>query len=149
MAEAPLVRDGNVVSVTSSIVTTPPIRSGPCSGIRGWSPRVTWVRRTSGVWSSGAEFRKAERTVFEEYSVVETGLRRVLVVGSTSTTVPPGWFRGDGMSGRGISALGGVFSLRIVRACSSVWPSRLEPRQVWGEEARWSLALNPMPHMVS
>ena len=149
MAEAPLVSDGNVVNVTSSIVTTPPIRSGSCPDMRGWSPRVTLVRRTSGVWSSGAEFRKAERTVFGEYSVVDTVLRRVLVVGLTSKTVSPGRFRGGGMSGRGMPALGGVFSQRVVRTCSSVWPSRLEPRQVWGEEARWSLALKPMPHILS
>ena len=120
VAEAPLVRDGKIVNVTSSIVTAPPIRSGPCSGMRGWSPRVAWVRRTSGVWSSGAEFRKAERAVVEECSVMETGSRRVLVVGSTSKTVSPGWVRGDGMSGRGMPALGGVFSQRIVRTCSSV-----------------------------
>ena len=35
MAEAPLVRDGKVVNVTSFIVTTPPIKSGPCSGMKG------------------------------------------------------------------------------------------------------------------
>ena len=55
MAEAPLVSDGKVVSVTSSIVTTPLIRSGPCSDMKGLSSRVAFVKRTSGARSSGAE----------------------------------------------------------------------------------------------
>ena len=63
MAEAPLVGDGKVVNVMSSIMTTPLIRSGPCSDMGSWSPRVAFVRRTSGVWSSGAESMKVERTV--------------------------------------------------------------------------------------
>ena len=70
MAEAPLVSDGKVVNVTSSIVTTPLIRSGPCSYMRGWSPRVAFVRRTSGVWSSGDESMKVERTALWGYSVI-------------------------------------------------------------------------------
>ena len=62
MAAASLVSDGKVVNVTSSIVTTPLIKSGPCSDMRGWSQCVSFVRRTSGVWSSGAESMKVERT---------------------------------------------------------------------------------------
>ena len=128
MAEAPLVGGGNVVKVTSSIVTTPPIRSGPRLDMRNWSPRVTFVRRTSGVWSSGVGSKKAERTALGGCSV--TVLRQVRVVGSISKKVSPGWFRGGAMSGSGMSELGGVLSQRVVRTCSSVWPSRLEPRQV-------------------
>ena len=48
MAEAPLVSDGKVVNVTSSMVTTPPIKSGPCLDMAGLSARVVFVRRTSG-----------------------------------------------------------------------------------------------------
>ena len=136
MAEVPLVSDGKVVNVTSSIVTTPLIRSGPCSDTRGWSPCVTFVRRTSGVWSSGAESMKAERTALWGYSVIGTVLRRVRVVGSISKTVSPGWFKGGAMSGSGMSEVGVLFSQRGFRTCSSVWPSRLEPRHVWGEAAR-------------
>ena len=44
--------------------------------------------------------------MFEEYSVVETGIRRVLVVGPTSKTVQPGRFRGGGMSGKGRAKYG-------------------------------------------
>ena len=39
MAEVRLARDGKVVNVTSSIVTTPLIKSGPCSDMRGSSVR--------------------------------------------------------------------------------------------------------------
>ena len=65
-------------------------------------------------------------------------LRRVRVVGSTSKTVSPGRFRvrGGVMSGSGVSKVGGVFSQRVFRTCSSVWPSRLESHHVWGDEAR-------------
>ena len=91
----------------------------------------------------------AGRTALSGYSVIGTILRRGWVLGSISKTVSPGWFRGGAMSGSGVSELGGVFSQRVFRTCSSVWPSRLEPRHVWGEEARLSLALKPMPRMLS
>ena len=61
MAEAPLVSDSKVANVTSSIVTTPLIKSGPCSDIKDLSVRVAFVKRTSGAWSSGTESMKAER----------------------------------------------------------------------------------------
>ena len=60
MAKAPVVKDGKVVNVASSIVTTPLIQSGPCSDIKGSSVRVVFVKRTSGAWSSGTEFIKTE-----------------------------------------------------------------------------------------
>ena len=60
MAEAPLVSDGKVVNVTSSIVTTPLIKSGPFTDMKGSSVRVVLVKRTSGAWSSGTESMKAE-----------------------------------------------------------------------------------------
>ena len=58
MAKAPFVRDGKVENVTSSIVTTPLIKSGPCSDTKETS---ALVKRTSGGWSSGTESMKAER----------------------------------------------------------------------------------------
>ena len=63
MAQAPLVKDGRVVNVASSIVTTPLIKSGPCSDTKGLSLRVVFVKRTSGAWSSGTESIKAESMV--------------------------------------------------------------------------------------
>ena len=49
-----------VVNVASSMVTMPPIRSGPCSGMRGASARCSWAKSTSGAWSSGTDSVKAE-----------------------------------------------------------------------------------------
>ena len=63
MAQAPLVKDGRVVNVASSIVTTPLIKSRPCSDTKGLSVRVVFVKRTSGAWSSGTESIKAESMV--------------------------------------------------------------------------------------
>ena len=60
MAEAPLVKDGKVVNVASSIVTTPLIKSGPCSDITDSSGPLVFVKIISGVWSSGTESTKAE-----------------------------------------------------------------------------------------
>ena len=127
--------DGKVVNVTSSIVMTPLIRSGPCSDMKGWSPRVAFVRRTSGMWSPAVESMRAERTALLGYSLMGTVLRRVRVVGSISKTVSPGRFRGGAMPGSGESEIGGVLSQRVFRTCSSVLPSRLELRHVWGKEA--------------
>ena len=95
MVEAPLVSDGKVVNVTSSMVTTPLIKSGHCSDMNGLSARVVFVKRTSGAWSSGAESMQAERIALRGYSVIGTVLRRTRVVGSTSKTVSLGWFRGS------------------------------------------------------
>ena len=61
MARAPLVEDGKVVNMASSIVETPLIKMGPCSDIKGSSMRVVFVKRTSGAWSSDTESIKAER----------------------------------------------------------------------------------------
>ena len=55
VAEAPLVSDGNVVNVSSSIVTVPLTKSGPCSGIRTLSVCEPYVESTSGAWSSGTK----------------------------------------------------------------------------------------------
>ena len=60
VVETPLWSDNKVVNVVSSIVTTPPIRSGPCSGMRGTSLRCSWAKSTSGAWSSGTKSVKAE-----------------------------------------------------------------------------------------
>ena len=49
-----------VVNVALSMVTMPPIISGPCSGMRGASSRCSCVKITSGAWSSGTESVKAE-----------------------------------------------------------------------------------------
>ena len=63
MAKAPLIKDGKVVNMASSIVTTPLIKSGPCSDIKGSSVRAVFVKRTLGAWSSATESIKAERIV--------------------------------------------------------------------------------------
>ena len=60
VVETPLWSDNKVVNVTSFIVTTPPIRSGPCSGMRGASMRCSWAKSTSGAWALGTESVKAE-----------------------------------------------------------------------------------------
>ena len=60
VVETPLWSDNKVVNVASSMVTTPLIKSGPCSGMRGASVRCSWAKSTSGAWSSGIESVKAE-----------------------------------------------------------------------------------------
>ena len=60
VAETPLWSDNKVVNVASSMVTTPPIRSWPCSGIRGASMRCSWAKSTSGAWSSGTKAVEAK-----------------------------------------------------------------------------------------
>ena len=52
--------DNKVVNVASSTVTTPPMRSGPCSGMRGASKRCSWAKSTSGAWSSCTEAVEAK-----------------------------------------------------------------------------------------
>ena len=61
VAEAPLVSDGNVVNVSSSIVTVPLTKSGPCLGIKALSVCEPYVESTSGARSSGTESMRAER----------------------------------------------------------------------------------------
>ena len=61
VAEAPLVSDGNVVNVSSSIVTVPLTKSGPCSGIKALSVCEPYVKSTSHAWSSGTESMRADR----------------------------------------------------------------------------------------
>ena len=48
VAEAPLVSDGRGVNVTSFMVTTQLIKSGPCSGIKALSECEPYVKSTSG-----------------------------------------------------------------------------------------------------
>ena len=60
VAEAPLVSDGNVANVSSSIVMVLLKKSGPCSGIKALSVREPYVKSTSGAWSSGTESMRAE-----------------------------------------------------------------------------------------
>ena len=60
VVETQLWSANKVVNVASSMVTTPPIKSGPCSGMRGASIRCSWAKSTSGAWSSGTESVKAE-----------------------------------------------------------------------------------------
>ena len=60
VVETPLWSDNKVVNVASSIVTTPPIRSGPGSGMRGASISCSRAKSTSGAWSSGTELVKAK-----------------------------------------------------------------------------------------
>ena len=60
VAETPLWSDNKVVNVASYMLTTPPIRSGPCSGMRSASMRFSWAKSTSEAWSSGTEAVKAK-----------------------------------------------------------------------------------------
>ena len=60
VAETPLWSDNQVVNVASSMVTTPPIRSGPRSGMRGASMRCSWAKSTLEACSSGTEAVKAK-----------------------------------------------------------------------------------------
>ena len=46
--EAPLVSDSKAVNVTASIVATPLVKSGPCSGMRGSSVRLVCAKSNSG-----------------------------------------------------------------------------------------------------
>ena len=55
VVETPLWSDNRVVNVASSMVTTPLIKSGPCSGMRDASMRDPLAKSTSGAWSSGTE----------------------------------------------------------------------------------------------
>ena len=48
VVETSLWRDNRVVNVASSMVTTPLIRSGPCSGMRGASMRCSWAKVSLG-----------------------------------------------------------------------------------------------------
>ena len=58
-------------------------------------------------------------------------------MGSPSKIVSPGWFMGPVVSvGKKPSIYGMVSLRRVSRTCSNACPSRLEPRQVLGEEAR-------------
>ena len=50
VVETPLWSDNKVVNVASSMVTTPLINSGPCSGMGGASMHGPWAKSTSGVW---------------------------------------------------------------------------------------------------
>ena len=99
VAETPLWSDNKVVNVASSKVTTPPIRSGPCSGMRGTSMRCSWAKSTSRAWSSGTESVKAESAAVWALAGCGVVSRRRLVIGSTSKTVS----RGTGVSGAGSS----------------------------------------------
>ena len=89
VADTPLWSDNKVVNVASFIVTTPPIRSGPCSGMRGASMRCSWAKSTSEAWSSGTEAVKAKSMA--NWVLAGRGFvsRRRWVTGSTSKTVSP------------------------------------------------------------
>ena len=89
VAETPLWTDNKVVNVASSMATTPPIRSGPRSGMRGASMRCSWAKSTLEAWSSGTEAVKAKSMV--DWVLAGRGFvsRRRWVTGSTSKTVSP------------------------------------------------------------
>ena len=89
VAETPLWSDNKVVNVASSMVTTPPIRPGPCSSMRGASMRCSCAKNTSGAWSSGTEAVEAKSMA--DWVLAERGFvsRRRWVTGSTSKTVSP------------------------------------------------------------
>ena len=89
VAETPLWSDNKVVNVASSMVTTPPIKSGPCSGMRGASMRYSWAKNTSEAWSSGTEAVKVKSRA--DWVLAGRGFvsRRRWVTRSTSKAVSP------------------------------------------------------------
>ena len=58
--ETPPWSDNKAVNVTSSMVTTPLIKSGPFADMRDASMRCSWAKSTSGAWSSGTKSVKVE-----------------------------------------------------------------------------------------
>ena len=101
VVETPLWSDSKVVNVASSMVTTPLIKPGPCSGMGGASMRCSWAKSTSGAWSSGTESVKAESVAVGVLAERGSVSRRRCVTGSTSKTVSPASSRGTGVSGAG------------------------------------------------
>ena len=124
VVETPLWSDNKVVNVASSMVTTPLIKSGPCSGTRGASMREFWAKSTFGAWSSGTEKVKAESAVIWVLAKGGSVSRRRWVTGSTSKTVSPVLSRGTGVSGGGFESGAVMSRRRISRACSKACPSR-------------------------
>ena len=61
VVETPLWSDNKVVNVASFMVTTPLIKPGPCSGMRGASMRCSWAKNTSGVGHRIDESRERDR----------------------------------------------------------------------------------------
>ena len=102
VVEIPLWSDNKVVNVTSSMMTTPPIRSAPCSGMIGASMRRSWAKSTCGTWSSGTESVKAESVAVWVLAGGGSVSRRRCVTGSTSKTVSSVSSRGTGVSGAGL-----------------------------------------------
>ena len=149
VVETPLWSANKVVNVASSIVTTPPIRSGPCSGIRGASMRCSWAKSTSGAWSSGTESVKAESVAVWVLAEGGSVSRRREVTGSTSKTVSPVSSRETEVSSVELLSDAVVSRRRIFRTCSKAYPSKFWPHQNSGEEARGSQTLRPMPHKLS
>ena len=118
VVETPLWSDNKVVNVASSVVMPPPIRSGPCSGMRGTSMRCPWAKSTSWAWSSNTESAKVESVAVGVLAEGGTVSRRRRVTGSTLKTVSPVSSRGTGVSGARLQS-GAVASRRnISRACS-------------------------------
>ena len=87
VAEALLDSDKRVVNVASSIVMTPPTRSGPCSGKIGVDARGVKAKSTSGAWSSGTESVNAESCAGWVVGLRQGVVRRTCVIGSISKTV--------------------------------------------------------------
>ena len=117
VAETPLWRDNKVVNVASSMVTTPPMRSGPCSGMRGESKRCFGAKSTSGAWSSGTEAVEAKSMANWVLAGRGSVPRRRWVTGSTSKTVSP-VAQGTEVSGVGFGGGTGMSRRRISRALS-------------------------------
>ena len=117
VAETPLWSDNKVVNVASSMVTTPPMRSGPCSGMRGASKRCSWAKSTSGAWSSGTEAVEAKSMADWVLAGRGSVSRRRWVTGSTSKTVSPA-AQGTGVSGVGFGGGTGMSRRRTSRAFS-------------------------------
>ena len=63
MASPPLCIAILVVNETSSSVTVPPTRQGPCSGSARPGPTPEAISKTSWLWSAGASEKKAENGI--------------------------------------------------------------------------------------
>ena len=118
VVETPPWSDNKVVSVASSMATTPLIRSGPCSGMRGMSMRCSWAKSTSGAWSSGTESVRAESVAVWALAGGGFVSRRRCVTGSTSKTVSRVSSRGTGVSGAGLQSSAVMSRRRISQAYS-------------------------------
>ena len=124
VVETPLWSDNKVVNAASSMVTTPLIKSGPYSGMRGASMSCSWAKSLSGACPSGTDSVKAESVAVWVLAEGGSVSKRRCVTGSTSKAVSPVSSRGTSFSGAGLKGGAVMSRRRISRACFKACPSR-------------------------